>query len=440
MKTNIQIDSRLQVDSTPRRGSAMIGVLMMVLVVASLIGLYLRSATQELEHAYRSVWLQHAVNLAEAGLEEAFWSLNRGDWSGWKAHNGHLVKRIEMEGQANEQHTITVKVGGIAAGNPRVVAEGRITRHGVTIQKQIEMTMSRRGLFANGLTSRNQVRFAGNNASVDSYDSRDGPYDLSNNRNDRGSVASVGVTVDAVTVQNANILGFVATGGMDPIVGPNGSIRGWNSPVGTNVDPDRVSTDFYQDFPEVTAPSTSGASTSYTGGTIGSPNTNSVYVMDTVNVGNNQSLRVHGDVTLVVNQLTVRGELTIGPNSSLTIYLEEDMSVGGTGIVNESATPSRVVIYGTNPDPEGQEIKLHGQGVMHAAIYAPNALVSLRGGGGGTGRLLGAVVGYDIFTNGTYWFSYDEALADFGSDGLYRLGSWREMVRPEDQVDFDSFF
>lgn len=440
MPNIIHENIHLPADINRRRGSAMVGVLIMVVVVASLIGLYLRSATQELEHAYRSVWLQHAVNLAEAGLEEAFWSLNRGDWSDWKTQNGYLVKRIELQGQANEQHTISVQVGGIGANNPRVVAEGRITRHGNSIQKQIEMTMSRRGLFANGLTSRNQVRFAGNNTSVDSFDSRNGPYDLVNNRNDQGSVASVGVSVDSVTVQNANILGFVATGGMDPIVGPNGSIRGWNSPIGTNVDPDRVSTDFYQDFPEVPPPSTSGALTSYTGGTIGAPHTSTVYAIDSVNVGNNQSLTVHGDVTLVVREMDVKGQVDVGPNSSLTIYVEEDMDIGGTGIVNGSAKPSRVVIYGTNPDPGGQEIKLHGQGILHAAVYAPNALVSMRGGGGTVGRLLGAVVAYDIFSNGNYWFSYDEALADFGSDGLYRLGSWREMVRPDDQVDFDSFF
>jgi hypothetical protein len=61
-------------------------------------------------------------------------------------------------------------------------------------------------------------------------------------------------------------------------------------------------------------------------------------------------------------------------------------------------------------------------------VYAPNAVVELKGGGN-SGRVYGAVVGYDAKLTGNSHFSYDEALGDYEmADGLYSVIKWVDLT------------
>tara|TARA_B110000037_G_scaffold222664_1_gene298645 strand:+ start:39763 stop:40377 length:615 start_codon:yes stop_codon:yes gene_type:complete len=190
---------------------------------------------------------------------------------------------------------------------------------GSEVSNQIRIDLSSGGLFANGLTTRDGVRMNGNKIAVDSYKSSDGAYHATNNRNDNGSVASVNVAVDAVNLQNADVYGYVATGGSSPLVGNNGSVTGADTPGGVSVDPNRVSTDFYAEFPPISAPAMGApvtvVPTSNGTHTLASPE----YELTSLTSTSQINYSISGDVTMIVNgDISVMGEITITPGSSLT--------------------------------------------------------------------------------------------------------------------------
>lgn len=57
----------------------------------------------------------------------------------------------------------------------------------------------------------------------------------------------------------------------------------------------------------------------------------------------------------------------------------------------------------------------------------------------GPGELFGAVLGYQIFVYGTYFFHYDEQLRDTGGD-TYTLLGWYELIKAGDKIDFSKYF
>ena len=236
--------------SASQAGSALMVVLVVVTAMVAAVGSFVHLANQETRISNISFHANSGLNLAEGSLELALYAINKRDWSGWSLQNGVVVmteRTIDLENGMTglmraEIHNITT--------NPRILAEGVVMLpNRPDVSRQIEVYLERRSLFANGLTARDRVVFSGGNASVDSYRSSLGPWNADTNRNDQGSVASVSVDVDAVTLSNAEIYGFVATGGADPSVGPNGRVHGANTPPNVKVDADRVARDYHSDFP-----------------------------------------------------------------------------------------------------------------------------------------------------------------------------------------------
>ena len=245
---------------------------------------------------------------------------------------------------------------------PTLVVEGKTQLPSSrSILKQIEIELSKRSLFANGLTAKDTLTFSGGNAKVDSYDSADGDYDSFFNRKDNGSIASMSVVIDAVDVANAEIYGYVATGGADPSVGPNGKIYGADTPVETDVDMNRVSTDFYAEFKDVDAPTLVSPDTAMEISgtlTIGDPSgfNEEHFHLSSLDIASNETLIIDGPVVIVVDDFVdVKGDVQITENGSVTFYVEGDFDIGGNGTVNNTNTPSSFVLYGTNDTPGDQE-------------------------------------------------------------------------------------
>jgi len=415
-----------------RDGSIMIGALVIALVIASLASLYVRTAFQELRFSHETRMGFQALNLAEGGVEHAVHAFLQNNWSGWTQNSSGNYHRIFSFGDDRYVRVIAFRNGGAS----RIFAEGVVENPlGNDITRQVLVDLDRRGLFANGMTAREGIVFSGNRVQIDSYSSSAGPYDPIHNRRDGGSVASINVDNEAISVNNADIWGFVATGGGEPRVGPNGSILGEESPHNVKIDYDRVSYDFYADFPEVQAPSTSGALTFYLGHSIGVPGMNLTYRLSSLNVNNNQKLTIYGNVNLVVDgKVDVKGELNLANGASLSLFLHDDMSVGGNGVVNESQVPANLRIFAVGNNVS--EIKLHGNGALHGVIYAPNSEVNLRGGGH-SGAAFGAIVAESIRVNGNYSFHYDEDLAELFADPAYKVDTWAELYSSDLRLDYD---
>lgn len=413
-------------------GSALIASFIVALLVAGIAGLYLESVRQEIKNTHRTRLLLEAVNIAEIGAEDALYALINSDWSGWTSGTEGYSRRITnlYGGLSNETRYIDVFVRTNIPDEPIIVAEA-VLRHpvGIEVKRQLRIDLSRGGVFMNGLTARDQVQMNGNKINIDSYHSGSGVYNSTTNRNDKGSVASVSMGVAAVDLQNADVLGYVATGGAPPSVGKNGSVTGYDTPSGVKVDPNRVSTDFYAEFPPVEIP-TLGCSITNPPTAHGSISLGAAeYHYSSFNVGSQQVFNITTDVVMIVDgNIDIKGEININYGGSLTLYASGDITISGNGFVNNAtdSVPADLIIFGTAPEGSGQTIKLSGNGAMQAAVYAPYADVEMKGSGN-SGTMMGAVIANNILLTGNFEFHYDEALKDYGDDTRFAMDGWREL-------------
>lgn len=452
--------------SLPRsnRGALLIVAMLLSAVIGISLASYIRMSSGAMEISNRAMFANAAMNLAETGLEEAVWSINKeteadpAAWTGWTLSGADATRGWSgYDLGANASGTIRVFIrnyNGLGSA-PIMVARSTVTpASGPVIEKWVEVTLTRRSLFANGLTARNQISFNGT-CEVDSFDSRLGTYDAvladgTNNRYARGRSASTSTDADTFSLGNADIWGFVAIGtpdlsGLD--VGPGGTIGPFGTAAGTIVS-DRVSTDFTADFPNAEAPTptvTNAAPGSWVttlpgGADVADADGKYYYTVPTSlsltgNIANKLTIAAGADVVLLFTQtagtaISIGGNASIqvGTGSSLHIYTEANIAIAGNGVANGN-TPESFQVWGTAADSSSpvQTISISGNGQLNATVYAPNSDVTVNGGGSG-GQVSGAVVANNISLTGGSEFHYDEALADMTSGNPYGLGAWRELT------------
>jgi hypothetical protein len=100
-----------------------------------------------------------------------------------------------------------------------------------------------------------------------------------------------------------------------------------------------------------------------------------------------------------------------------------------------------VQIWGTNSTttPPGQNISISGNGSLACTCYAPNAAISAKGGGN-SGVIYGAFVGYTVAMTGNDSFHYDENLANAANSNMMTPTKWRELVTASDRTTYSSQF
>lgn len=437
-----------------KRGAILITAIVLATGVAIALGSFVTLSVRTARLSNSSFYSNSALNLAEAALEEAMVATNTDDWSGWTAFQGNsanLTKQLPTfdVGDGVTGIAQVVVFGARTSDTPRMVAQGRTVGNlGASVTKQIEVRLRRRSIFPETPIGKDLVTFAGGNATIDSYDSEDNLYSTGGlydpaKRKDGGSIASLRVipTTDGISLGNAKIWGYAATAGADVDVGPNGEVRGSSTPTGVKVDTSRIRKDYpHRDLPVREAP-TSGFSAIYgnvnsttTFGTAGASSL--VFAANLTSNNSSDIFTIEGDVTMVVSgDVTIKGAMNIAPGGSLKLYVAGDMDVGGNGIVNGSNLPKNLMIFGTDPVEGGQTIKLHGNGVLVAAVDAPHAHIELKGGGS-DGEMWGTFVGYDVKITGNYAFHYDEALGRLNDGEPFTIGAWTELVSHASWVAF----
>ncbi len=479
MNFSAQLSSRHRLAS--ERGSLLIVSLILAAIIGISIASYLKVGRNALIVANRALYNNGAINLAENGLEEAMYSINRlvadpsYSWTadGWTAVGATDMRR-KWTGSTFDQNatgSVSVYVYNFAgAAAPRIVARSSITLGGAAsgaIEKWVEVQLTRTSKFANGLVAKDTIRFSGNNASVDSWNS-----DPDNNpatpaipysdavRRANGSVGSISVSVNAVLVQNADIFGYVATGGAMPAVGSQGLIGNFGAANGS-IDMARVSLDFSANFDPVTAPST----TNYTLGSISNdldlprvgdaPAADGIYYYAATDIGfNNKTLAIKrriGDtsppkVVIKLSSTTTSidigggsGALTVQSGAKLQIYAPGDIKIAGSGAMNGGNTaltanqPQDLMIWGTKTAGV-QDIQIAGNGALVGIIYAPQGSVKING----NGDVAGSVVANDITLVGNAAFHYDESLGNFGGSSPFRVTLWNELSSAASRATFSS--
>ncbi|MBI2518718.1 MAG: hypothetical protein HYV95_17725 [Opitutae bacterium] len=443
------------------RGTVLVVALLIMAVIALGITSYLNLSLGSARLAKRGFSQTAAFNLAETGAEEAVWSFNRanagaGDaWSGW-ATSGGVAKRaftgFDLGG--NTAGSVKVYVDNFApAGNvrPTVVALSTVQAPGdPPVTKMIEVSLRRRSHFTAGLMAKDRVTFSGTRTSVDSWNS-----DPDNNpatepveyneetRNDRGSVASVSVANTAMLVNQADIWGYVSTGGAAPQVGTQGSITGRSTPDGVQIDAARVATDFTATFPNVAAPEDGTLITKFEE-TLGTEHKATKWRSPSLSLNGKKTLTILGDVTLVITagpgthaiDVTGQASIIIAKDSSLTLYAEGDVLIAGNGLANDNLRPATFQLYGTNTHESGQSIHIAGNGKLSAVAYAPNADIQING----NGDVMGSVIGRSITLTGNAAFHYDESLVNLDTGMPYGISSWRELTGSGDRSAYADRF
>lgn len=456
---------------TPRRilrserGSLLIVAMLLCAIIGISLASYLQLSRNSLTISNRALYSNAAMNLAENGLEESMYNINQmvadpsWTWTGWTPDGSSNARRKWTGYTFDQNATGEVRVYAfnyLGVSAPKFVARSIITLGGAssrTIEKWVEVQLRKTSKFSNGLVAKESLRFNGNNASVDSWNSEFLPDGTARgtpvgyaaaHRNDNGSIGSISVAVGAVAVNNADIWGYASTGGALPSVGSNGLIGPFGTSSGT-MNMSHVSTDFSASFDPVSNP-TGGTTIAAIGNsdlplTLGTAGTSTVWRMPSISSSGNSSkvLTINGNVTIVLTNtagssaldMSGQSSIVIAPGSKLIIYTEGDISMTGNGVANGGTTaatanqPINFQIYGTSTSTTtSQSIGIKGNGALSGIVYAPNANVTING----NGDVCGSVVAKNITLTGNAAFHYDESLANFGGGNPYRVSRWSELT------------
>lgn len=469
MRTPRTATSVLLVPGITARNDRQVGergvVLIVALVVCALIAVglagYLSLNLSTSRLSQRGFNTYAALNLAEAGVEEAVWSFNRASagnadaWDQWTA-SGQSAHRKFSGFELGNNTTGSVKVyvdnsQPTSTSRPKIVTESTVSTPGSIPQSRlIEVTLRRRSSFANGLVAKQSIVFSGTNASVDSWDSNPdqnpltAPVDYSTlNRTDHGTVATASFASNSILINQADIWGYVATGGSAPSVGTNGTIRGADTPAGVTVDPRRIATDFNASFPIIQSP-IDGTPLAAIPSTLGTTGTKTRWRATQLSLSGNQSLTILGDVTLILTMTTAGDALSVTGNASIiiekdakfTVYAEGGIKVAGNGLLNNNIQPSTCQFWGTSTSPAGQAIMIAGNGALRCVVYAPYGDVTVNG----NGDVMGSIVSQSIRFTGNAAFHYDESLAIGQNNEPFAIGKWRELTSELERAPYRAIF
>ncbi len=435
-------------------------MLVLAAVTAVIASGFLFRSAQEAKLATRSFFQSAALNLAEAGVEEALFSVNTAaltSGNGWTLVSGSTTdfQKSITSGFDFRQGTgaIHIRVDNATGATPTITAAGVITiPNQPKLVKQIRIgSAGPARIWANGIVSKGNVTFSGS-ADIDSYDSALGNWNAATNRSDRATVATNAMVQLSGT---STIYGYVATNGTTPNIGTSGRIYGASSPATPLMDTSRVRTDFNANLSDATAPTTAAISlgTSYPNSTylpftlprigdVPGANGRYLYTCTTLLVGNSASLTIAGPVDIIATgTATIDGVGTIAVsgtpalNASFNLYCPGAINIGGSGMVNNTSAPLKATIWGTKPaGGTPQVVNVTGAAAFKGTIYAPNGTVNLTGSGG----VFGAVIGNGVLLSGDAVIHYDVQLLNASSaggptpaagsgNGYLRISSWSEL-------------
>ena len=423
------------------RGAALLAALCFAAVLTIALGSYMTLCYRELALSSRTVQGTRAVELAETGMEDALWALNKSDWSTWTISGTTATKTISgFSFDGGVTGTISLRVTSYdgSAGTRTVTVTGTaVMPDGQRISRTLTSSSARAPLFLNALAATNGTVSFSSGGTVDSYDSALGSYG-SQTAGYSAVLASEATASSSATVQltNAQVKGYVASlysGG--PSYSTSARLVGPGTPTTTRIDNSRVSSSPYQPVFAIKAISGSGTTLATPGYnstiTIGSPSdtTPAIYYSTGLNLTGTTKIIVNGPVRLVVSGSFYVGlnggtpSIEVTNQGTLEVFAASDIAIYGNGIKNASEDPKRVIIYGTNtltaPD-------INTTVPFHGVIYTPNGQFNVLG----NSTIYGAIVAKKVALTGTApVVHYDVNLRRVVFDGVetpYAISDWRE--------------
>lgn len=428
----------LQFRSGARRGSAMLSAMCFTIVLAVALGGYITVCYRTLEMSSRSLQGTRGIELAEIGMEEALWALNKNDWSTWTIVGTTATKTMcgfTYDNGVTGSIALTVTNFSGASGTRTVTVTGTTTlANGEEISRTVTSTSSRAPLFVNAVAATTgRVRFRSGGA-VDSYDSRLGDYPAQTPGHSAIiSSSSTSTSSETVQLTNAQVKGYVATLSTGPSYSSSARLTGPTTPATTKIDTSRISTSPYQPLFSETIPSASTILPTGTA-TIGnaSDKTPAVYYASELTLNGNQILTVLGPVTIVVGgdlQIANTARIRVASTGSLTLHVDGDISIGGNGIENMTKRPRKLAILSTSNPYDSFSMATNTP--FYGVIYTPVSSFTISN----SQAIHGAIVAKQVTFSASPAIRYDVSLRDevfAGLDTPFAIAGWRETTDAEE--------
>jgi len=401
---------------------------MLIIIFGVSLAGYLTLVSGQQQSVSRSQKWNSALDLAEAGIEEGLAQANASpnDFSvnSWGVSNGTNYGPV-IRTLSGGTYGVCIK----GSNTPTIYATGCVTApmSSTVLMRTVRVTTQVLPLFNVGLGAVGNIDMNGNGMATDSWNSHS--TNLSNNGFYTSSKTST--NGDVASEQGiVNIGNHTINGNL--YLGPTASYTS-----GTNQILGDLDKNYNVNFPDVKVPA--AVASAPTASIVGSGSNKTNWISSTGNytINNNYPIVVQSNVTATINlksqtfdqPITLQGSLAASTLGSIVIYANPNSANGtfslsgdsGMGAVN--GTPLNFLVYGT---PNVTSITMSGNSAFIGAIYAPEAVLTLNGGGNNS-NLQGAAIVKSVTLNGHYDFHYDEALANWGPAKSFTANSWQEL-------------
>jgi hypothetical protein len=478
----------MKIRISPRSGFTYMTVVITMIVVGLTLAAYMKLVTVQNQLTMRSQTWNRSVPVIEAGVEEAMAHLNRNGspingyfdaaklaTDGW---TGNTTDGWLRSGQVgNDYYFVHISPwSGLSTSFPKIYSTSIVEQlpayalqsHGGffvadTIQEILQKgSFSKRivqcattniPIFTKALVAKKGIDMAGQNVRTDSFDSGDtnyhdgfGHYTNTPGRwKCNGDIASNDTITNAVCIGNANIYGRVATGPYGTVcvgtLGMVGDIAWQDDPANKGkIKPGWSTDDMNIEFPSVTVPTNSWISVTRapftdTNGVVwdyyltgsSSPSNYTCYMI--IPGGEFKgNIYISGYVRLLVSypsKISLSGDdkIKIAPGGYLELYADvATASLGGKGVQNDGIA-TQFYYFGTD---RNTSLSYGGNAAFTGVFYAPNAALTLGGGGSTQIDFSGSAIARTVKLNGNFTFHYDENLKRVGLYRGFVITSWNE--------------
>jgi hypothetical protein len=151
----------------------------------------------------------------------------------------------------------------------------------------------------------------------------------------------------------------------------------------------------------------------------------SILIDGTANIIVTGNVHMSGQDSLTISS-------TIGTNI-VKIYADgSSFDASGNATINNNGSSTNFYLFGT---ANLTSLGLGGNGSFNGIVYAPDAALSLHGGGNDTVDFIGALTVGSVTMNGHFNFHYDEAIGRHPMPTGFTISKWDENLSPGDEVD-----
>lgn len=403
----------------------------------------------------RSFCYTSSTQLAETGLEEALWTLNQARntpgyaWPGWTLAspvvNGAFTPTATMApltGFATNKGipgVVNVAVENYGSATPTITAHGILQMpDGITIDKQLKIKVQPATLFTSAVGAYSSTSYTINwTDTIDSYDTSLGTDYSAQTPTDQAIICAPNVSVNA-----ANILGYVVTGGSAPTFTTPGTVKGLNTSMGVTRDLSRIignaNQSLFDILPDASLPGENGGTLS-SGSSDLNPTVLTRYFYGDLTLATGNTLTIEGPVIIVVSgNLSIHdyGSIIIKGNGSAQIIVAGSIDIQGGGIDNQTKLPRNLAVFRRsaagassayfNVDGTTYSSRLQTAVPFYGVIYDPYGSLVVYGPSAVYGSLVANVVAV-CYGNGAIHYDLNLRHATFSAlSTSYDVAQWLE--------------